>query len=762
MSSLKSISLRFLKCSKILTISCFFSVFIGTILILEMFNLSLNASASYNNSIRLMYGDCDAGISYSDYRGINDDIVNKIEEMEEVTEISTLMYSNEVQISGVIVYAIGTDNSEMVRSRYHYTKKINEGEIAINEILAKAWNYSVGDSITIENMNFTITEIFNDRANSDISLQMIVICKEDLKKMTNKDYSTNIVMIKADKVENLEYEIRRIDSDLNAIVFQGDEAYKDAVNTFQVFIIVLAICVVLVTCFFTLSVFRNFLYKYKHDMALLRMMGGTSLQTSKIIKQMIVFIILTGTVMGYCASFMLNSIVISRINEQLNLINGDVKFMVLPSLVIVVAILVILYIILSFIIRKSGNILPIEALRKNEDSKNGKIKTKKHSYRIVKADVYLAVKLITARMRENIVMLTTIALLVAISIVGASFSTIIKSNNEKYLKSQYLAETVLTTSASVCLVDAQKIYSQLKNDESIKVSIVCDTLINAQFEGQELEYCIADLNALSVQGIIPTKNVQDKNIIISESFARMHNLEINDYVEIKAPDTYRYDSNGYRIGIEKEGKNCTLQIAYIMQDNKMMYWDAYIDIHNEDFIQETAWIRKIYINGDYQYIDKKLESMKGDFPYLKWANYSDVLMKNNRDIDNRYLMIEIVVRILVIIASIGWINSLRNIFLSRVKDYDIIRMQGVSRIRLAKIMVYQIITYLLNGTILGCIIGSLIVEALIYWDQNRLIIDINFSIVYQMIVIMLLFCLLLIPVIRKICNKQLLSQFSQN
>ncbi|WP_312493590.1 hypothetical protein, partial [Anaerosporobacter sp.] len=200
--------------------------------------MSLNASASYRNSIKAMYGDCDAGITYSDYRGINDDIVNKIEEMTDVTEISTLLYSNEVQISGVIVYAIGTDNSKMARSRYHFTKVINQGEIAINEVLAKAWNYSVGDCITIENMNFTITEIFNDRANSDISLQMIVICKEDLKKLKNKDYSTNIVMIKADKVENLEYEIRRIDSGLNAIVFQGDEVYKDAVNSFQVFIIV--------------------------------------------------------------------------------------------------------------------------------------------------------------------------------------------------------------------------------------------------------------------------------------------------------------------------------------------------------------------------------------------------------------------------------------------------------------------------------------------------------------------------------------------
>lgn len=62
----------------------------------------------------------------------------------------------------------------------------------------------MGDSITIENMSFTITEIFNDRAMSDISLQMIVVCKEGLQKMTNKDYNTNVVMIKADKLENLE------------------------------------------------------------------------------------------------------------------------------------------------------------------------------------------------------------------------------------------------------------------------------------------------------------------------------------------------------------------------------------------------------------------------------------------------------------------------------------------------------------------------------------------------------------------------------
>ena len=67
MSSLRSISLRLLSRSKLLTISCFFSVFIGTILIIQMFNLSLSAAGSYEKEMRYLYGDCDIAVSYTDF-----------------------------------------------------------------------------------------------------------------------------------------------------------------------------------------------------------------------------------------------------------------------------------------------------------------------------------------------------------------------------------------------------------------------------------------------------------------------------------------------------------------------------------------------------------------------------------------------------------------------------------------------------------------------------------------------------------------------
>ncbi|WP_455717350.1 hypothetical protein [Anaerosporobacter sp.] len=150
MSNLRSISLRFLKRSKLLTLSCFFSIFIGTILIIEMFNLSQSATSSYDREMRSLYGDCDMAVSYTDYSGIKEDFINEIKNLKKVSKIGTLMYSSDLSINGTPVYAIGTDNSEMVKSRYHFTKKLGDDEIAINEVLAKVYNYSVGDYIRFE------------------------------------------------------------------------------------------------------------------------------------------------------------------------------------------------------------------------------------------------------------------------------------------------------------------------------------------------------------------------------------------------------------------------------------------------------------------------------------------------------------------------------------------------------------------------------------------------------------------------------------
>lgn len=760
MSNLRSISLRFLKRSKLLTISCFFSIFIGTILIIEMFNLSLNATSSYDREMRYLYGDCDLAVSYADYSGIKEEFINEIKNNENVSKVGTLMYSSDLYINDAYVYAIGTDNSEMVKSRYHFTKNLAEDEIVINEVLAKVDNYSVGDYIRIGDRQLKVVEIFKDGSMSESSLEMAIVKKETLQELTNKDYNTNIVMVKAKKnLDTLQYEIKRIDNKFNVLVFETDEAYKDAVGSFQVFIIFLAVCVVLVTCLFNMSVFGNFIYKYRHDMALLRMMGGTATQTKEIFIQMVRIILLSGTLLGFITSLFINNVFIERVNQRLTLINGKCEFFFFSSILLTIGIFLAMYAVLQVIIRKTRNILPIEALAMNEVSKIGKIKRRnKNPIKLLKGDLYISKKLIKSRMKENILMLATISMLIAISIFGASLSTIIKKNGEEYYKSQYLSEIVLTTSRSVAFNEGQQLYRELQADSNIKVSYVCGSGNLASIDGKNMEYAIVDMKALMNQGIIKSNSMQDHMIILSETFAKNNNIKLNDSIRIKAPDTYIRDKNGVKRGVEKYGDIYSFNVVEIIPDNKLMFNDAYMDVNNEGFISDGLWLTKIYIDGDTEYINNMLEKLKINFPYMKWASYTETLATSNKAIEDRFLMIELVVRILVIIAAIGWINSLRNLFLTRTRDYDIIRMQGVSRRRIVKIMIYQIIMYILVGISVGIIIGGTILETIMYMDQAKFLFSFNFNIVIQMLCIMLIFCTTLIPVIKKICNKQILSE----
>ena len=55
--TIKFIGKRLLKSNRLLTLYSFISVLIGTILLVEMFNLSLSATHTYENDMKALYGD---------------------------------------------------------------------------------------------------------------------------------------------------------------------------------------------------------------------------------------------------------------------------------------------------------------------------------------------------------------------------------------------------------------------------------------------------------------------------------------------------------------------------------------------------------------------------------------------------------------------------------------------------------------------------------------------------------------------------------
>lgn len=762
--TIKFIGKRLLKSNWLLTLYSFFSVLIGTVLLVEMFNLSLSATHTYENDMKALYGDCDIGLYYSDYANIDDVVINRLGQISDVTELATLYYSWRVQVGGANVYSIGTDNSSMVRSRYHFDSELGDGQVAVNKVLADVYGYVCGGSLEIGGQTLEIVEIFEDGTMSEGAIEMLAVNKKTLKTLDEKAGNTNIVMLKVmdGKEKQVEREIAKLGIGLEVLTFGTDEEYLKIIESFKVYIAVLTVLVIATTGLFTATVIKGFVYKYKRDMAVLRMLGATQDQIHAIFRYMIRRITFIGVLLGFVLAFCVNLMFVKELNETWNLIEGEVKFLPVPSLLICAGIYFILQLVLGGIIGRSNKILPMEALVSNELSTSGKMKKRKLGRGIVKKDLFISVKLIGARLRENALVIATMALLVAISILGASLSSIIKANGEKYYKESYLAETVLSSSTEWNYEESIHFYQSLQADDKLKVSCMYSAGWPAKFEGTSVRYGLVDINAMIGQGVLEVGEVgeyDENGIIISQSFKEQYQLEQGDYVNVVSPKILEFGPNGIPTNIVlREEIEHTLQVKGIMPDSFFYGCEVYIDISQQNFINDRALLERIYIDGEKEYIEQKLNREKNMFPGIKWANYTDAVTANNRGIESRFCLLNLVVTVLVLIAAIGWINSLKNIFVSRTKDYDIIRMQGASGKRILKILIYQILIYMLIGLVIGFFVAFVVLELLMYAEQGTFTFRFNLEILGQMLCITSAFCLTLIPTMKKLCTKKILEE----
>lgn len=760
-TTIKFIGKRLLKSNWLLTLYSFISVLIGTILLVEMFNLSLSATRTYENDMKALYGDCDMGLYYSDYANIDEIVVNRLGQISDVTEMATLYYSGRVQVGGANVYAIGTDNSSMVRSRYHFDSELGDGQVAVNKVLADVHGYVCGDSLEIGEQTLELVEIFDDGTLSEGAIEMLAVNKKTLKTLDEKAGTTNIVMLKVmdGKEKQVEYEIGKLGTGLEVLNFSTNEEYLKVIESFKVYIIILAVLVIATTGLFTATVFKNFIYKYKRDMAVLRMMGATPEQITDIFHYMIRNITLLGVTAGFLLAICVNQFFVKELNKTWNLIEGEVKFLPVQSLLLCVGIYFILKIVLGWIISRSNKVLPIEALVHNELSTYGKMKDKKLGRTILKKDLFISVKLISTRLRENSLVIATMALLVAISVLGASLSFIIMANSETYYKEKYLSETVLSSSTEWNYEESISFYRRLQADDKLKVSCMYSAGWPAKLEGTSVQYGLIDVNAMIEQGLLETGEYDENGIIISQSIKEQYQLEQGDYVNVVSPKILEFGPNGIPTNIVlREEVEHTLQVKGIMPDSFFYGCEVYIDISQRNFINDRALLERIYIDGEKEYIEQKLNVEKSILPGIKWANYTDAVAANNSGIESRFRLLNLVVTVLVVIAAIGWINSLKNIFVSRTKDYDIIRMQGVSRKRILKILIYQILIYMLIGLVIGFFVAVVVLELLMYAEQGTFIFQFNLEILGQMLGITLVFCLTLIPTMKKLCTKKILEE----
>ena len=321
----------------------------------------------------------------------------------------------------------------------------------------------------------------------------------------------------------------------------------------------------------------------------------------------------------------------------------------------------------------------------------------------------------------------------------------LSDNGSEYLKRVYISDLVAMETEDSSGLNEQsvdRIEQELKSCSQFETAVMFmanEITIKDGGEREEVFYQRGDLNALFEQGLI-SHDITGSGVLVSSNFAKEHNLKTGDNLTVEAG------------GHEKE-----LLIQEIFPAQNRYWADILVDKDNPNLVPPGPdFLDTLYISGDTAAAEEKLSELKEQFPELTWSTLNQRLDYEKQLGRERGGLFFMTVWCLVVIAGIGWINSLSSMIKSREADYNMLHVLGFVPLRVVKIMVYQIACYLFAGVLIGAVLGAGFL-ALMHIGFCSMIM------LLPAIVFMVLLCLLLIPEIRRIAwGKRLLCVMKEN
>lgn len=767
MKNLKEISRVFILRSKVLSVSCILSIGLAVVLIISMSNFVMNAQDSYRQKLSAEYGDCDVVASYSGYSSIGEEAIQAIEAMEDVAGTGAGRAGGELEINGKKVYAIGVNDNAMMKSRYRYTVNLEDNQIAVNQVLAEALGCKAGDVLEIAGKRITVRQIIKNTSSTG-SAAIALMNMGTLSELTEEEEKANFIMIKVKEggsIQGVEKELRIQYPRLELTVVEGDWVFQETFQAFSGFLVILGIMVLLTAGFMVLGIFRGFLYKYNQDMAVIRAMGGSASQVKRIFLRAALLLNGAGCLLGITLAAAVNKGMLKFFDADINLTGYHARFYPFRSGIITLGIFLWVSFMLFFSISRNLKILPVAAIRDNERDNFGKKKGMGRKgkrrgkavflLRLPGRDFYISVKLLAAKMKENFFMTVVLGLIVLFSLAGASLNSVISRNNSQYVKNQYLTDTVVSSSSYISYGETMKIYDSLKSTEGIDASLVLINGDEAEVDKRKVSYQLADLEAMEKQGIFDDSIMEENRMVISDALAKELDIKAGDIVDITSPGKFIRDERGFRTGYKEEPQKAALYVSAVVPQSRLSYYDMYINMDEREFFQEDMGMSKIYISGDRDKADSVLAELKIKYQGLKWSNYEEELDLGQKVLDKHLEIFNSVIGLLVAIAGIGWLHSVRTMIVSRRREYAILRMQGLSVRRLKKVIFLQILLYLFAGFGAGILTGISVTALMLYWEQGGEGLLFNGDTALRLLLFMFMLCLLLTPTVNKLSREKI-------
>ncbi|MFS0901485.1 ABC transporter permease [Priestia aryabhattai] len=376
MKILQGLAFRLFKSNKFIMFSSIVSIAISTMLVLSMVLFSFNAQDTLRNQLKQTYGEMDLSVGFDMDQGkiLTSTLVEEIHQDKRVDKVSKVSIAHlNLNKLNTSVYTVGVENDYLAKSRYHFSKPLNRDSVAMNKGLAKDLHAKVGDKVLIENKTYTLVETVNDLSATGVAPDMLILNQKNVKRYTQAKEKSNAeatyLLIKAHKNESalkVAHRIKSYNKDLRIDIAEQDASVQNNLQSLHTFIIVLSVLVLINTSLILISNFELLLYKMRNQFAIMRSIGASAKQISRIITLQSTIINILGTSVGFLLTFCSQRYLYSWGGEVSKISFSPSDFNVGTAIILAVIMFVIVQFFLLIPAYRSTKVLPLKTMQKNE------------------------------------------------------------------------------------------------------------------------------------------------------------------------------------------------------------------------------------------------------------------------------------------------------------------------------------------------------------------------------------------------------------
>ncbi|MGW5890090.1 FtsX-like permease family protein [Priestia megaterium] len=779
--------MRLFKANKFIVFSSILSIAISATLVLSMVLFSFNAQNTLKNQMKQAYGEMDLSVGFNMDQSnvLTPKLVNEIVQNKKVNKVSKVSIAHlNVNKMDTAIYTVGAENNYLPKSRYHFTEDLNEESVVMNKGLAKVLHAKIGDKILIENKKYTLVETVDDLTATGSAPDMLIlnqkVVKSYIQAKDNRKAEATYLLIKAKNNVNtltLANQIKSYDKDLRIDIAEQDYGVKSNLQSLHLFIVVLSVLVLIVTSLIIISNFELLLYKMRNQFAIMRSLGASTKQISKIIMIQSTVINITGISLGFILNFLSQRTLYSWVEKLFNIPTTPSEFNVGAAISISILAFIVIQLFLFVPAYRSTKVLPLKTMEENEKLNYSYSKVRvtlskvlvgiavfliigsqvlptrgtygpamllisavlvllafvlvfpiwlpkilewfflPYGQRLFGQEFYISVKNLIPQVRKNTAIILMISSLMIIAVFGSVTLRTIQISQLEQLKKDFATPILIETRIDNSKINSMEFTKTVEELSGVKSVSNFSTLglAELQTEGKKVDmnYAVVDLKRLQAQGLMAHLNSKTP----SNGLILSERFAQQSHLKVGRTVPVGEFSNETQI-VDSKGTFKVIAIEKQLLNNA----DAYVDWNNQkllDVIFYTLYVDSEHIKNTVN----ELEELKSQYPEIKISNYEQSVKEANKMFYQRWGIFILVIATLVASTMVGVFNSLANNIYSKRKEFAVLRAMGVTPKGLRKVILSQVNLYIGIGLIIGIIMGLLTTFILLLVDPGEFVID---------------------------------------